>query len=165
MKRVVLLMALAAFVASCGIKIDNPEKLTSPDGKLELRVGLAQGGVPAYELFRDGKAVVKPSRLGFKLIDKDNLDKGFSLVDATRDSFDETWEPVWGEESSIRNHYNELLVRLTRKDGVNMNLRFRLYDEGLGFRYEFPVENKLTYFNIDEELTEFALTGNHTAWW
>ena len=165
MRKVVFLLAAIGLMASCGIKIDNPETLTSPDGKLELRVGVAQGGVPAYELFRDGKAVVKPSRLGFELIGQDDLKDGFSVASATRDSFDETWEPVWGEESSIRNHYNELLVCFTREDGVNMNLRFRLYDEGLGFRYEFPMENKLIYFNIKEELTEFAMTGNHTAWW
>ena len=165
MRKVVFLLAAIGLMASCGIKIDNPETLTSPDGKLELRVGVAQGGVPAYELFRDGKAVVKPSRLGFKLIGEDDLKDGFSLVDASRDSLDETWEPVWGEESSIRNHYNEMLVRLTRNDGVNMNLRFRLYDDGLGFRYEFPMDNKLTYFKVKEELTEFAMAGDHTAWW
>ena len=154
-----------ALLASCGLKINDPETLASPDGKLELRVGLAPGGVPAYELLRDGQAVVKPSRLGFDLIDMDDLKKGFSIEGVSRDSKDETWAPVWGEEAEIRNHYNELLVRLTRKDGVNMNLRFRLYDDGLGFRYEFPMENKLTYFKVKEELTEFAMNGNHTAWW
>ena len=165
MKKLLLLLAASVAIASCGLNIGNPETLLSPDGKLELRVGLAQGGVPAYELLREGKAVVMPSRLGFKLIGMDNLDKGFSVADVSRDSFDETWAPVWGEEDSIRNHYNEILVRLTRSDGVNMNLRFRLYDDGLGFRYEFPVENSLTYFKIEDELTEFAMTGNHTAWW
>ena len=110
----ILTIAAALMLAACGSKtVQMPSdalSLRSPDGKLELRVGLAASGVPAYELLRDGKAVVKPSRLGFKLIGKDNLDKGFSIVDVSRDSFDETWEPVWGEESSIRNHYNELLV-------------------------------------------------------
>ena len=92
MKKVVFLLAAIGLMASCGIKIDNPETLTSPDGKLELRVGVAQGGVPAYELFRDGKAVVKPSRLGFELIGQDDLKDGFSVASATRDSFDETWD-------------------------------------------------------------------------
>ena len=165
MRKVVLLVAAAFLASCCGVKIKDFETLSSPDGKLEVRVGLTAKGAPAYELLREGNAVVKPSRLGFELIGMDDLKDGFSLVDASRDSLDETWEPVWGEEASIRNHYNEMLVRLTRKDGVNMNLRFRLYDDGLGFRYEFPMENKLIYFNIKEELTEFAMTGNHTAWW
>jgi len=164
-KKVVLLLAAAALLASCELKINSPETLTSPDGSLELRVGLASGGAPAYELLREGKPVVLPSRLGYELIGMEDLKDGFSIVDVVRDSFDETWAPVWGEEDSIRNHYNEILVRLSRKDGVNMNLRFRLYDDGLGFRYEFPMENSLTYFKVKEELTEFAMTGDHTAWW
>ena len=165
MRKVVLILAAALLASCCGVEIKDYETLSSPDGKLEVRVGLTAKGAPAYELLHEGNAVVKPSRLGFELIGMDDLKDGFSLVDASRDSLDETWEPVWGEESSIRNHYNELLVCFTREDGVNMNLRFRLYDEGLGFRYEFPVDNKLTYFNIKEELTEFAMAGDHTAWW
>ena len=162
-----LICALAALAVSCGSKlvVNNPETLSSPDGKLSLSVGLTDSGIPVYSLTREGADVILPSRLGYALVDGSDLQKGFSVVEVSRDSFDETWEPVWGEEASIRNHYNELLVCLSRKDGVAMNLRFRLYDEGLGFRYEFPQENKLTYFKVAEELTEFALTGNHTAWW
>ena len=141
------------------------ETLESPDGQLVLTAGLLPGGSPAYRLEYKGTAVVLPSRLGFDLTDGTALTEGFSLEGTERSSFDETWAPVWGEEDSIRNHYNELLLRLAREDGVRMNLRFRLYDDGLGFRYEFPMENKLTYFNIREERTEFAMTGNHTAWW
>ncbi len=165
MRKVVLILAAALLASCCGVEIKDYETLSSPDGKLEVRVGLTAKGAPAYELLHEGNAVVKPSRLGFELIGMDDLKDGFSLVDASRDSLDETWEPVWGEEASIRNHYNEMLVRLTRKDGVNMNLRFRLYDEGLGFRYEFPMENALVYFWVKEELTEFAMAGDHTAWW
>ncbi|MBO4434530.1 MAG: glycoside hydrolase family 97 protein [Bacteroidales bacterium] len=168
MKRIALLLATVALAFSCGTKpavIGNPETLASPDGNLELKVGLADGGVPAYQLFFKGREVVAVSRLGFDVIGDIDLSKGFSVTSVDRSSFDETWEPVWGEEAEIRNHYNELLVCLARKEGENMNLRFRLYDDGLGFRYEFPMENKLTYFNIKEELTEFAMTGDHTAWW
>ena len=139
--------------------------LQSPDTKLTLAVGLTAEGTPVYSLDREGTAVIKTSRLGYKLLNGPDLSKGFSLVGADESSFDETWEPVWGEEAEIRNHYNELLVCLKKEDGVAMNLRFRLYDDGLGFRYEFPQENKLTYFKVADELTEFALTGDHTAWW
>jgi len=141
------------------------ESCTSPDGRLELQFALREGGRPAYSLLRDGKAVVLPSALGYELLEVGSLTEGFSFLEASKDSLDEVWEPVWGEEDRIRNHYNELLVRLGRKDGVAMNVRFRLYDDGLGFRYEFPLENKLTYFKVKEECTEFAMAGDHTAWW
>ena len=139
--------------------------LQSPDGRMEARIGLTAEGIPVYELDFDGKQVIKPSRLGYRLMDGADLQTGFELTDTEKSAFDQTWEPVWGEEAQIRNHYNELLVKLSRKDGVKMNIRFRLYDDGLGFRYEFPQENKLTYFKVADELTEFALTGDHTAWW
>ena len=163
----ILICALAALAVSCGSKTEilNPATLQSPDGKLELKAGITADGAPVYSLTREGVDVVLPSRLGYKLADGEDLDKGFSIVSATLDSFDETWEPVWGEEALIRNNYNELLLSLSREDGVNMNIRFRLYDDGLGFRYEFPLENKLTYFKVAEELTEFAMAGDHTAWW
>ena len=140
--------------------------LKSPDGQLEVTFGLTPEGVPLYSLSREGKAVVKPSRLGYELLNSEiSLADGFQLQDTSFGTLDETWEPVWGEEARIRNHYNEMLVSLKKEDGTAMNLRFRLYDEGLGFRYEFPMENRLTYFKVKEELTEFALTGDHTAWW
>ena len=139
--------------------------LQSPDGKLVLSVGLSADGTPVYMLDREGVSVIKPSRLGYKLLDGRDLTRDFSWEGTEENTFDETWTPVWGEEAEIRNHNNELLVKLSREDGVNMNLRFRLYDDGLGFRYEFPQENKLTYFKVADECTEFALTGNHTAWW
>ena len=143
---------------------DDAITLKSPDGELSLKFFLTDG-TPQYCLDKGSTAVVLPSKMGFSLIDKEDLDKGFVLAGQSTDSFDETWEPVWGEEASIRNHYNELLVNLKRDDGVAMNIRFRLYDDGLGFRYEFPLENSLTYFMIKEELTQFAMTGDHTAWW
>ena len=148
---------------------------------------LLQDGVPMYTLSHKGEAVVLPSRLGFELrgtikaedvnitpsgITKTDrkpsymFDRNFELIGSGTDTFDETWEPVWGEESKIRNHYNELLVQLRQKDsGRLVNLRFRLYDDGLGFRYEFPAGQELNYFTIKEELTEFALASDCTAWW
>ena len=109
--------------------------------------------------------MVKESRLGYKLMDGTLLDRDFTLVGTERDSLDEVWTPVWGEEAQIRNNYREMLMKLSREDGINMNIRVRLYDDGLGFRYEFPQENKLIYFKVADELTEFAMTGDHTAWW
>ena len=168
MKKIFIAM-LAMAMASCGragVSVpDESHVLRSPDGKLELRMGLTPKGGPVYSLERVGTPVINASRLGYKLIGQDDLLEGFSVADVTTDSFDETWTPVWGEEASIRNNYNEMLVCLKRQDGVAMNIRFRLFDDGLGFRYEFPLENKLTYFKVAEECTEFAMTGDHTAWW
>ena len=151
--------------------------LQSPDRQLEMRFAVVNGQ-PQYALSRAGKPVVLPSRMGFTLEWRDDLAHAFVLKDKTYSTFDETWEPVWGEEAHIRNHYNELLVTLeqpvgsvesmdhsTEKKATVMRIRFRLYDDGLGFRYEFPVENALAYFWLTEELTEFAMTGDHTAWW
>ena len=153
------------------------ETLKSPDGRLELRFEL-KDSVPYYSLYRDGKAVVLPSRIGFELEWRDDLAHAFVLNSTERSTFDEVWQPVWGEEANIRNHYNEMLVTLeqpagavTSADGRSktiatvMQLRFRLYDDGLGFRYEFPTPNALVCFWFKEELTEFVMTGDHTAWW
>ena len=170
-KRLIAIVAAAAVLWSCGgagsrIQTIEGETITSPDGHLKLVFALAQDGTPMYSLDKDSLKVVLPSKLGFDLFEKDlNLQNGFSVKEVSRDTFDEVWTPVWGEEAQIRNNYNELLVALSRQDGTAMNIRFRLYDDGLGFRYEFPLENKLVYFNIKEELTEFAMTGDHTAWW
>ncbi|MBO4535576.1 MAG: glycoside hydrolase family 97 N-terminal domain-containing protein, partial [Bacteroidales bacterium] len=170
MKSTHLLITLAALLllGACTHKNENLPadalSLRSPDTQLELKFAVVDG-VPEYALSRNGEAVILPSRLGFELIDRENLDRGFTLTGSAFDSFDETWEPVWGEEAQIRNHYNELLVSLRKESGEAMDIRFRLYDDGLGFRYEFPMENKLTYFKIREELTEFAMAGDHTAWW
>ena len=175
----ILTIAAALMLAACGSKtVQMPSdalSLRSPDGKLELKFALC-GGVPMYTLDRAGQAVVLPSRMGFELYEGGaDLTDGFTLTGSEYNSFDETWEPVWGEEAQIRNHYNEMLVTLERKPvgdpgnqygkGEVMKVRFRLYDDGLGFRYEFPLENSLTYFMIKDEVTEFAMTGDHTAWW
>ena len=169
MTRIVLALGLSLALCACASRSAAPsvdvKTLQSPDGKLTLCVGLTPDGTPVYTLDREGTAVVMPSRLGYQLLEGPDLSKGFSFAGADESSFDETWTPVWGEESQIRNHYNELLLCLKKEDGVAMNLRFRLYDDGLGFRYEFPMENKLTYFKVAEELTEFAMAGDHTAWW
>ena len=170
--------------------------LKSPDGQLELKFEVKEG-VAYYALDRNSKPVVLPSRMGFTLEWRDDLAHAFVLKDTKYSTFDETWEPVWGEEAHIRNHYNEMLVTLeqpvgsvesmdhsTEKRPTVMQIRFRLYNDGLGFRYEFPMEiqnseskiqnsknndnklfNALVCFWFKEELTEFAMAGDHTAWW
>ena len=161
------------------------QELLSPNKELIMNFSLKEGGVPVYELSYKGKQVIKPSTLGLELYGeqekvefgsnvnrltttdpKTSLYDNFIIEKADTASHDETWHPVWGEESAIRNHYNELAVSL-KQNGTNrrMIIRFRLFDDGLGFRYEFPLQNEMRYFTIKEEHTCFAMTGNHTAWW
>ncbi len=143
------------------------QELKSPNGNLVLRFTLQNGGVPTYALSYKGKSVVKPSKLGLELKnDKKSLLNDFSVTDTKTSSFDETWTPVWGEVKTIRNHYNELAVTLNQKEtDRQMVLRFRLFNDGLGFRYEFPEQKNLTYFVIKEEKTQFAMAGDHKAFW
>uniref|UniRef100_UPI004028B35C glycoside hydrolase family 97 protein n=1 Tax=Candidatus Cryptobacteroides bacterium TaxID=3085639 RepID=UPI004028B35C len=166
----------------------DAEVLKSPDGNLELRFAITAAGTPTYSLNYGGNAVILPSELGYEIRGKrlkgtfeeksgkfyagpESLHDRFKVTGVERDSLDETWEPVWGEESHIRNHYNELAVTLEQgpvnKNGPKavMVIRFRLYDDGLGFRYEFPEQKRLKYFVIKDELTQFAMAGDHTAWW
>lgn len=139
----------------------------SPSGNFEMKFSITEKGEPTYELNYKGKKVINPSKLGLESFgDKPSFYDNFSVVNVNNASFDETWQPVWGESKDIRNHYNEMIVSLTQKDTERiMILRFRLFDDGLGFRYEFPEQKKLTYFAVKEELTQFAMTDDHTAWW
>ena len=142
------------------------ESITSPNGQLQLNFSVNAQGEPIYELSYKGKAVIKPSKLGLELKDAPGLMNGFTLANTQTSTFDETWEPVWGEVKQIRNHYNEIAVTLNQKaQDRNMIIRFRLFDDGLGFRYEFPLSKNLNYFVIKEERTQFAMTGDHTAFW
>jgi len=196
MKKIVLSASLAAAAVLAAVSCSHSStieaeggvlSLSSPDGKLQLEVLTDKAGTPRYALSREGEKVVLPSKLGFEMrgtvkaeqIDykKDTigksdtapcyfLDRDFEVVGSERDSLDEVWTPVWGEESQIRNHYNELLVHLKQKEsGRLMDVRFRVFDDGLGFRYEFPNNQPLVYFVIKEELTEFAMAGDHMTWW
>jgi glucan 1,4-alpha-glucosidase len=142
------------------------QELISPDHNLSMTFRVNDGGIPTYALAYKQRAVLKPSRLGFELVEAGSLNSGFVLLDSKESTFDETWKPVWGEVSSIRNHYNELLAQLQQKTtGKRLNIRFRLFNDGLGFRYEFPEQPNLKYFVLKEEDTEFALTGDHKAFW
>ena len=144
----------------------HASEVTSPSGEVKLIFTL-RDSKPYYSVSFRGKPVIKPSRLGYELHNAESLLEGFTQTGEKTSTFDETWTPVWGENKTIRNHYKELLVNLIQeKTGRVMNLRFRVYDEGVGLRYEFPQEgSKLNYFVVKEECTEFALTGDHIAWW
>lgn len=150
------------------------QTVKSPNGDVEVRFAL-DGGKPTYEMSYKQKAVVKPSRLGLELAKDKHASKGknetdlmdgFTIADTKTSSFDETWKPVWGETATIRNHYNELAVTLNQPSSQrNIIIRFRVYDDGMGLRYEFPQQKELNYFLIKEEHTQFAMAGDHTAWW
>ena len=160
MRRIILLLSFLM------LQLSMAQQQASPNGDVQLSFSLSANGTPTYKVSYKGKEVVKESTLGFLLKETDPLTADFKVVNSKKTTFKETWKPVWGEESEIINHYNELLVEL-RQEKTNrlMNIRFRVYDEGVGFRYEFPTQKELTYFVIEEELSQFAMAGDHTAWW
>ena len=172
----------------CGCIFASAQKLTSPDGNLVMNFSLNEKGCPTYDLTFKDKTVIKPSKLGLELKREDankqtdfevtghkdqsvldkksNLMSGFTVHDTRTSTMDETWRPVWGEESVIRNHYNELEVTLNQPENDRyIIIRFRLFNDGLGFRYEFPQQKNLNYFVIKEEHSQFAMAGDHTAFW
>ena len=193
MKKILSALSTLALFAACTAtqpagEVTDVQTLKSPDGNMEMTFQLTAEGTPQYALNYGDQKVILPSDLGFEFrgvlkaqkivynadgtISKEDRQPcnsfydGFSLESVETSTFDETWEPVWGEEAQIRNHYNELLVNLVQTStDRKMAIRFRLYDDGLGFRYEFPYQSKLSYFVIKEEMTQFALAGDHTAWW
>lgn len=151
------------------------QTVKSPDGNVSVHFSLTGNGVPTYEMTYKGKAVVKPSHLGLELakikqaskgMNETDLMEGFTETGSKTSTFDETWKPVWGEVAEVRNHYNELEVGLSQPSSQrNIIIRFRVYNEGMGLRYEFPQQENLNYFFIKEEHTQFAMAGDHTAWW
>lgn len=163
MKKIILLL-IAVFLA---INCVDAQELKSPNGNFTMNFSLLNDGTPTYKLSYKNKEVIKPSKLGLELKnDKKSLLNDFIVSNSKTATFDETWKPVWGEVAQIRNHYNELAVTLNQKlTDRTIVIRFRLFDEGLGFRYEFPEQKNLVYFVIKEERTQFAMAGNHTAYW
>jgi hypothetical protein len=140
-------------------------QVSSPNGDIKVNFEL-KGSVPTYSVTFKGKTVVNPSRLGYYLDNGEDLLDGFTVLEEATSSFQETWVPVWGENKSIYNHYNQLVVSLHQAATDRyMNIAFRVYDEGFGLRYEFPQKGKLNYFVVKEERTEFAMTGDHIAYW
>lgn len=151
------------------------QTVTSPNGNVRVHFSLTSNGAPTYTMSFKGKDVVKTSKLGLELaknkhasmgMRETNLMDGFTVANTQTNSFDETWKPVWGETATIRNHYNELAITLHQQASKrNMVIRFRVYNEGMGLRYEFPQQKQLNYFVIKEEHTQFAMAGDHKAWW
>jgi len=156
----------ALFLLAFGL-LAQAQEITSPDKNLTLKFSLIQNGVPSYELNYKNKPVIKSSKLGIETKDVPSFLDGFTVVKTENATFDESWNPVWGEQKIIRNNYNELLVTLAQKSVKDrqIKIRFRLFNDGLGFRYEFPEQENLTYFVIKEERTQFALAGDHKAFW
>ncbi|MGC3943187.1 MAG: glycoside hydrolase family 97 protein [Chryseolinea sp.] len=157
----VLLLAVVGIVSG---QNGRSQVVTSPDKKIKVEFQL-KSGVPYYQVFRNGKSVLMPSRLGFVFKDGTRLDKDFTLVNSKTTSFDETWTQPWGEVKSIRNHYNALEIGLENADKRKLKIEFRTFDDGVGFRYEIPPQDGLSDFVIMDELTEFALAGEMNAWW
>lgn len=174
------------FVAlHCGALYTFSTELLSPNKHFKMLFSVDKAGTPIYELSYKSKSIIKPSRLGLELWDENekpefgkeltknkqvnlinSLQRGFTVLDVKYQTFDEMWRPVWGEESQIRNNYNELYVHLKQPaTDREMGIRFRLFNDGLAFRYEFPEQKNLRYFRIKEEKTQFSMTGDHTAWW
>lgn len=161
-------LLLAVFMVGCdkAQSLKDVEQIASPNGEVKLLFALTEKGEPMYELFYKDKRVLNPSMLGIELVDAPNLLDGFTLSKVDTCSVDETWQPVWGEEKEIRNNYNELAVTLNQSaEKRDMVIRFRVFDDGVGFRYEFPLSDSLNYFTIKEERTQFAMTGDHKAFW
>lgn len=158
-------MACAAILLGAGAQAGAVSTVTSPDKNVSLSFDIVNGR-PTYEMSYKGKTVIKPSTLGLDLVGTTNLMDGFQLKNVTYSDFDETWQPVWGENKDIRNNYREMFVEMTQPSSDRqMNLRFRVYNDGIGFRYEFPVQKNLDYFRVAEEHTQFALADDHIAWW
>ena len=144
----------------------NAIEQKSPNGNIVLNVELNAKGTPEYQVTYKGRPVINPSTLGIELAEENSLMDQFRINKTSTSSFDETWQPVWGETRDIRNHYNELFLEMEKpSNGRFMNLRFRVFDDGVAFRYEFPQQQYLNYFVVKAEHTQFAMTGNHTAWW
>ena len=164
MKKIFALLWLLPF--GLGLTV-SAQTILSPDKNLSLTFALGTGGLPTYSLTYKQKPVIKTSKLGVECKDVPSFLDGFTVSKSEESTFDETWTPVWGETKTIRNHYNELLVTLAQaaQQGRYIQVRFRLYNDGVGFRYEFPWQKNLSYFIIKEERTQFALAGDHKAFW
>jgi len=166
MKQILSLSIFLCLLAQSAFP-QTSQPLSATNRKVKLEFSVDATGIPHYAVLFDGKAVVKSSRLGFKLNGGINLDSNFTIVNSTTKSVDETWKPVWGEVSEIRNQYKQLTVQLKQKspNGLLLNIVFKVYEEGVGFRYEFPIQTNFQFFIVASEATEFNLAGDHTSFW
>ena len=155
------LPVLAVAAASCG---EKQEALSSPSGNIRLTFGLDKAGQPVYSVVFDDEEIIRPSTLGFEVVDGPRIAEGFRIDNVSRTSSDSYWTPVWGENDSIRDHYNAMTVAMTNGEGIKMDVEFRVFDDGAAFRYIFPEQDTKT-IRIKEELTQMAMGGDYTAWW
>ncbi len=164
-KRCIVLVITIAIFEFC--YADQSVHIGSPDGNLQLTLNSRDNGTLLYTVAYKGKTVVAPSGFGFKLSNPDLSLVQFNLMKVDSSAVDQSWKPVWGEQSSIRNNYKQLILKLTdhASSGITINMIFRLFNNGLGFRYEFPQQSALSYFIVAQELTEFAMTGDHKVFW
>jgi hypothetical protein len=160
-------LAVFLYLLAANAFAQESKLLTVSNHKVKLEFNVDKSGVPHYAVSFDGRAVVKPSRLGFKLNGGINLDSNFTIVNSTTKSVDETWKPVWGEVSNIRNQYTQLKVQLKQQstNGLMLNIVFKVYEEGVGFRYEFPIQPNFQFFVVASEATEFNVAGDHKTFW
>lgn len=163
MKKLLILLII------CGISLTAHSQkytLASPDSNLVMNFSLSADGEPVYSLRYKGLDVIRDSRMGFTVNPDYSFNRKFKVTGTHESSSDTTWEPVWGQNSSIRDNHRELFISMEQETtGWKLNIRFRIFNDGLGFRYEFPVQKELRHFTIKEELTEFCLSGNHKAFW
>jgi len=180
LKKFIILFCLLLASSLCA----NGETVCSPDGNISVNFKV-EDGIAKYDVSYKGRTVIAESRLGIELksdnstntfndfsVKTENTDgkaslfSGFTLTDVKKNSFDDTWQPVWGENDSIRNNYNEMTIRLDQESfGRHILVHFRVFNDGMAFRYDFPAQKNLNYFVIKEEHSEFAMTGDHFAWW
>ena len=162
-KSILFLLGISLCIISLAEQRTN---ISSPNGMITLSFNQNDKGNISYELFFKNKTVIKPSALGFKFSKPDVMLNQFEVIKTDSSSFDESWKPVWGEQSLIRNNYKELSLTLKNNaSGILMKIVFRVFNEGLGFRYEFPQQEKLNYFIIEDELTQFTMAGDHKTFW
>ena len=168
MKKLISKLAFAATLpvlvvaaASCG---EKQEALSSPSGNIRLTFGLDKAGQPVYSVVFDDEEIIRPSTLGFEVVDGPRIAEGFRIDNVSRTTSDSYWTPVWGENDSIRDHYNAMTVAMTNGEGIKMDVEFRVFDDGAAFRYIFPEQDTKT-IRIKEELTQMAMGGDYTAWW
>jgi hypothetical protein len=167
MRQLLLSLSLLLFLAGCALDTPTETSVMSPDGSIQISFLLDAKGTPSYAVHYGKKTVIDTSTLGMEWVEGNPMQDGFEIIEVSQDTFDEVWTPVWGEYDSVRNHFNEMTVTLKEEKAPNRKMRlvFRAYNDGVGFRYEFPEQPNLGEVAIAEEHTQFKLTGDHTTWW
>ena len=163
-----IVLTSALIIPACKMQpLVNNHVVTSPDGQVGVEFSVDESGIPTYQVQFDGQDVIKPSTIGFDLFEKGEIGRNVKIVDHEQRQADEPWEMPWGEQRSVQNRFNELLLVLQEVGAPDLtfNIRFRVYDDGIGFRYEVPAQAGVDTLYIKDELTHFNLSGDHKVWW